>query len=93
MINLFHPLISVAIQISIWALTGNLWYGVAASLFYFGRELAQAEYRWINTYGKGLRANLPFWGQFDPRVWTFKSFTDMILPLWATVFVVLLWNF
>lgn len=82
--NIFHVLISVAFQLILFGLTGNAWYGVGTSLFYLGRELAQAEYRWIENYGGGKRANMPFTGQFDPRVWSFKSLSDMAFPIAAT---------
>ena len=87
--NPLHAALALLAQAALWATTGNLWYGVAASAFYAGRELAQAEYRWIERYGAGRRANMPFWGQFDPRVWTFKSLSDMLLPLAATALVAL----
>ena len=84
---MIHTLIAVALQLILFGLTGDTWYGVGTSLFYAGRELAQAEYRWIERYGLGLRANLPFTGQFDPRVWTLKSLSDMLLPLAATTLI------
>lgn len=82
--NLLHTLAAVALQLLIFAFTGNAWYGVGTSLFYAGRELAQAEYRWVERFGGGKRANMPFTGQFDPRVWTFKSLSDMAFPIAAT---------
>lgn len=84
---MIHTLIALVLQLALATLTGNAWYGVATAAFYVGRELAQAEYRWIERYGLGLRANLPFTGQFDPRVWTLKSLSDMLLPLAATTLV------
>lgn len=81
---MIHTLIAVTLQLVLFGLTGNTWYGVSTSVFYAGRELAQAEYRWIETYGGGKRANMPFTGQFDPRVWSFKSLSDMAFPIAAT---------
>lgn len=49
--------------------------------YFIGREIACAEYRWINTYGDGKRANMPFFGSFDPRVWDRKSLLDWSVPL------------
>lgn len=37
----------------------------AASAWVISREITQAEYRWIEQFGGGLRANLPWWGGFD----------------------------
>lgn len=60
--------------------------------FFIGRELCQAEYRWISTYGAGLRANLPWWGCFDPRVWrSLDSTLDWVAPTVALA-AVYLWS-
>ena len=65
--------------------------GVFAAALFVGREHAQAEYRWIERYGLGLRANMPWTGGFQPRVWNTKSILDWALPcagvavLWAIV--------
>lgn len=68
-----------------WALGGLLF-----AFFYLGREITQAEYRWISTYGDGKRANMPFWGGFDPAVWSLKSLGDAFLPIFATAIIYLL---
>lgn len=54
---------------------------VFAAAFYIGREHAQAEQRWIAAYGNGQRANMPYWGGFDPKVWNLKSLGDCTLPM------------
>lgn len=82
---MWHIAISVGIQFTLWLLTGSPWYGVAASLLFIGREHAQAEYRWIEHYGQHLRANMPWWGGFDPKVWNLKSLLDWTLPLGVTL--------
>ena len=64
--------------------------GMLASGYFIGRELAQAEYRWIEDYGLGLRANMPWWGRFDHRVWKFTDMMDWILPCLATASIALL---
>ena len=84
MIGYTHPLIALAVQLALGIATGDWWIGVAASLMYVGRELAQAEYRWIERHGGGRRANMPWWGPFDLRVWDLHSLTDWLLPLVAT---------
>lgn len=63
-------------------------FGVALLI---GREHAQAEYRWIERYGNGKRANLPFWGGFDSRVWDMGSLLDWLVPV--MVCVILLGSF
>ena len=90
MIGISHPLIALAVQIGLYELTRNPWYGVACTAFFLGRVLAQAEYRWIETYGLGRRANMPWWGRFDKRVWNLHSMTDWILPLCFTIVVAVL---
>ncbi len=47
---------------------------------FMGREHAQAEYRWIERFAGGLRANMPWWGGFDYVVWNFNSLGDWFVP-------------
>lgn len=71
MIYLQHIVMALIAQVIVGLLTGNWWAGAAlGSAYFIGREVAQAEYRWIEAYGMGLRANLPWWGRFDLTVWT-----------------------
>jgi ATP:corrinoid adenosyltransferase len=65
-----HALIAAAIQTVVGLLTRQWCAGGAlASCYFIGREVAQAEYRWIEAFGGGLRANMPWHAMFDPRVW------------------------
>lgn len=65
-----HALAAVAIQAVIGLTTRNWWIGAAlASGYFLGREVAQAKYRWIEQFGDGLRANLPWWGAADAPKW------------------------
>jgi hypothetical protein len=81
-----HVAGALAIQGLIAVLTGNWWIGggAAAGLF-MGRELSQAEYRWIERFGEGRRANMPWWGGFDRRLWDWHSVLGWTAPLLATV--------
>jgi len=81
-----HTLVALIVQIVVARVTGNWWAGAAlASAYFVGREVAQAEYRWIESYGHGLRANMPWWGPFDPRVWrTLDQWVDWLGPLTST---------
>lgn len=64
------------------------WLGAAFAIaYYLGREMAQAEYRVIQTYYAGKRANMPWWGGFQIRAWTLKSVLDVMFPAIATAFV------
>lgn len=77
---MLHAVLALLLQAAVVLATGNWWLGAALAVGIFaGREQAQAEYRWIERYGSGLRANMPWWGGFDPRVWTLKSVADVLL--------------
>ena len=84
-----HMAIAVVLQFALARLTGNWWLGAGiASAYFLGREIAQAEYRWIEHFGGGLRANMPWWGPFDLRVWvTADQWADWIGPLAATTLI------
>lgn len=86
-----HPLAALAIQLLIRRLGGGWWLGAAIGSSYFlGREIAQAEYRWIETFGHGLRANMPWWGPLDLRVWPkLDQWIDWFGPLVTTCAVAL----
>lgn len=65
-----HGLLAAAIQVTVGLLTRNWWAGAAlASGYFLGREIAQAEYRWIEEFGQGVRAAMPWQAVFDQRVW------------------------
>lgn len=84
-----HPIMALCLQAAVGLATGDWWAGAAlgAALF-LGREHAQAEYRWIETFGLHRRANMPWWGGFDPRVWRhLDSWTDWLAPLAAVLTV------
>ena len=79
-----HALIAVAIQVLVGLLTGNWWLGgLLACTWWIAREHTQAEYRWIEKYGQGKRANMPDWAGFDYRVWNVPSLLDFIAPVVA----------
>ena len=85
--ELEHLLIALTVQAAIGLATGNWWTGAALGAGVFiGREHAQAEYKWIERYGQGRRANLPWWGWADPRVWDVHSwFWNLSLPIAAVL--------
>jgi hypothetical protein len=58
------------------------WAGAAAGAWYFvGREYAQAEYRLIEHYYGGKRANMPTLAPLqESRAWNTKSILDWVLP-------------
>jgi hypothetical protein len=77
-----HLLIAVAIQWPISRLLRSWSAGAAAACAWsIAREITQAEYRWIERFGGGLRANMPWWGGFDLRVWNkLDPWLDWTLP-------------
>lgn len=78
---MIHAIISAALTLLAGVLFGQWLIGaLIAAAFYVGREHAQAEYRWIEWLGDGSRSNMPWWGGFDPKVWSHKSLTDFALP-------------
>lgn len=85
---MIHAVLAVMLQVLLGMLTGR-WRmaAVASSTFFIGREIAQAEYRWIAAYGAGKRANMPWWGGLDPAAWTAKSVIDVALPVFATAVI------
>ena len=81
---LIHAAVSVALQVAVGLASGDwLSGGIAACIWFIAREHTQAEYRWIEKFGKGLRANMPQWGGFDYRVWNTASALDFIVPVIA----------
>lgn len=89
--HLAHPVIALVIQAIVALLSGDWWVGAAAGSFYFvGREYAQAEYRAIEHYYNGRRANMPYFGGLEPRAWTLKGLLDWILPSLTVTAVALL---
>ena len=79
-----HAAISLVIQALGGLLTGNWWLGgLVACTWWVAREHTQAEYRWIEKYGQGKRANMPDWAGFDYRVWNVPSLVDFIAPVVA----------
>jgi len=87
---MIHALITaiVCLIIFIFKLPATLFFLPAA--FYLGREIAQAEYRYIEKYCDHKRANMPWYAIFLPKAWTVKGMFDWILPLVvSTIFYIL----
>ena len=77
-----HLIISLLVQLVVVAGTRNWWGGALTSAGWaISREITQAEYRWIEQFGGGHRANMPWWGGFDPAVWhKLDPWLDWIAP-------------
>lgn len=77
-----HLILAILIQLIVAQLTRSFRAGaLAAAAWSISREITQAEYRWIEQFGSGLRANMPWWGGLDPRVWQKADpWLDFIVP-------------
>ena len=90
--DLIHPAAVLGASL-LFALFGMAWLGALLGVVWFvSREQTQAEYRWIEWFGGGLRANLKPLSFLDPRVWNRHSLIfNLALPVAvaALVWVVL----
>ena len=83
--KLEHSAYALLFMAIIGLLTNNWIAGACfGSAFFVGREHAQAEYRVIQKFYEGKRANMPWYGGFEPRGWDLKSVLDFVLPIAAT---------
>ena len=65
--------------------------GWLAVAFYFGREHAQAEYRYIEAHG-GKRESCPWYCGFLPEAWTVKGLLDWLFPVVIATVYTLFWR-
>jgi hypothetical protein len=92
--NLEHPAYALLFMAIIGLLTGNWFAGACfGSAFFVGREHAQAEYRVIQKFYDGKRANMPWYGGFESRGWDIKSILDFGLPIIVTTIALLIIKF
>jgi hypothetical protein len=77
---MIHIPLALVMQFVI-SLQFNVWVGAAFAIgFFLSREITQTEYRNIEHNYGGKRANMPWYGGFEPRAWTVKGLLDWILP-------------
>ncbi len=89
--NLEHSAYALLFMAIIGLLTNNWLAGAMLGVgFFLGREHAQAEYRVIQKFYDGKRANMPWYGGFEPRGWDRKSVLDFVLPIAATAIVLII---
>ena len=87
-----HILLALAIMV-ITRWLSRSWIGgaAAASAWAIVREITQAEYRWIESYGAGRRANMPWWGGLDLSVWQhLDPWLDWIVPTFVVIVLAVL---
>lgn len=84
---LAHIFLALLIQVAVARLSRSWFAGAAAvAAWAISREITQAEYRWIEKFGHGLRVNRPWWGGLDPRVWQHADpWLDWLVPVIATL--------
>jgi len=79
-----HSLYALAIQLAFMLLPNtDAFVGfIAATFFFAGRELAQAEYRYIRLYSRGIRTqDMRWWKVLSPEIWNVSSLVwDLIVP-------------
>jgi hypothetical protein len=86
-----HSAFALLFMTIIGLLTGNWLAGAMLGIgFFLGREHAQAEYRVIQKFYDGKRANMPWYGGFEPRGWDLKSILDFGLPIIVTTIVLII---
>ena len=87
---LYHAIAAITLQ-TIIGVTFGLWGvgGAIGCMWFIVREHTQAEYRWVSSFGNGKRANMPWWGGFDQRVWDKASLLDWLVPILSCVAVYL----
>lgn len=87
-----HVLIALLLQIGTVRIVGSWPAGACvASAWAVAREITQAEYRWIDAFGHGLRANMPWWAGVDYRVWLQTDpWLDWLVPCALTIGIAVL---
>ena len=82
-----HIALAIGIELLVLLLVRSWAAGAAAACAWsICREITQAEYRWIEQFGGGLRANMPWWGGLDLRMWQYADpWLDWIVPSAAAI--------
>lgn len=85
---IIHAAIAVAVQCAFGVYLGDWITGaVIGCTWFIAREHTQAEYRWIEKFGGGLRSSLRAKDAFDMRVWDIGSLLDFAVPVIACTIV------
>lgn len=79
----FHGAVTVTLQVLVGLLLGDwLLGGVAAIMFYLGREHAQREYKIAGYVKTGMSVkDLKPWQAFDFKNWSVDSLIDLLIPV------------
>lgn len=68
----------ITVVIGIYIKGATPYGGIVAITWFVCRECVQAEYEWIEHYGKGLRANMPMFAFLSPKVWSLHSYMGIV---------------
>lgn len=82
--------------VTVCGIFGYEWFGLVGTFaFWAGREVAQAEYRCINSAPNPedrLRKNMPWYGGFIPKYWDKHSFLiDLVYPYFVGLTIALIY--
>ena len=89
---MIHALISLVIGL-LGAFLGHIEPAVYMAGFYLGREIAQAEYRYIEAYCDRKRENMSWWAVVSPKAWTLKGMLDWLLPTLVAAIIICIFKF
>jgi hypothetical protein len=93
-----HVPIALGVQFIVWLMgrllgapsRAGIWIGgFAGTAVCVMREITQQEYRWIETFGHGLRANMPGYKGLKIWDWNSHSLSETFIPVAASVAVAL----
>lgn len=80
-----HAGVAVLFMFVSFVLFGTVFYGaLVVSGFYVGREIAQAEYRYMSDNNLG-RIDSPWYSGFKPEAWNKKSVLDFMIPVIVSI--------
>lgn len=80
--NLLHSLTVILAWVVGYFVDYPVVFALCAVWFFIGREIAQAEYRWIEYFGDGKRANMKWYNAFEARAWNVHSWWwNLLLPI------------
>lgn len=83
--NILHGVYAGVFQFLVGICTGNFWAGgLAAVLFFLGREVAQREYKLAN--GESVKTLKP-WEGFDILKWGPDAKLDLAVPVVVTFLI------
>ena len=83
--NMIHAVITIIFCVVIFFLKIPSILFFLPAAFYLGREIAQAEYRYIEEYCERKRKKMPWYAIFLSKAWTLKGILDWILPLLVSI--------